>query len=101
MSMDDLIKGTLGLCNRAGKISTGSTLIEDIRKNKVYFVIIASDASDNTKKKISDKCKFYNVEFIEKYHSEEISAAIGKNNRMAVGIMDKGFYAKIKKEMGR
>ncbi len=101
MPMDNQIKGTLGLCARARKLSTGSTLIEDIRKQRVFFVIIATDASDNTKKKISDKCKFYNIEYVEKYQSEEISNAIGKANRMAVGIMDKGFYAKIKKEMGR
>ena len=47
---------TLGLAARARKIVTGETLITKIRSNEVEFVIIASDASDNTKKKITDKC---------------------------------------------
>lgn len=42
---------TLGLAARARKIVTGETLITKIRSNEVEFVIIASDASDNTKKK--------------------------------------------------
>lgn len=42
---------TLGLAARARKIVTGETLITKIRSNEVEFVIIASDASDNTKKR--------------------------------------------------
>ena len=42
---------TLGLAARARKIITGETLITKIRNNEVEFVIIASDASDNTKKR--------------------------------------------------
>ena len=49
----------LGLAARARKIITGETLITKIRNNEVEFVIIASDASDNTKKKITDKCTSY------------------------------------------
>ena len=41
----------LGLAARARKIITGETLITKIRNNEVEFVIIASDASDNTKKR--------------------------------------------------
>ena len=44
----------LGLAARARKIITGETLITKIRNNEVEFVIIASDASDNTKKKITE-----------------------------------------------
>ena len=45
----------LGLASRARKIVTGETLIKKIRTNAIYLVIIASDASDNTKKKFIDK----------------------------------------------
>ena len=55
---------TLGLAARARKIVTGETLITKIRSNEVEFVIIASDASDNTKKKITDKCTSYKVEYV-------------------------------------
>ena len=86
----------LGLCARARKISSGSILIDMIRKHKVYYVLIAQDASENTKKKIKDKCLYYHVDFQIMGDSEEISHAIGKSQRMAIGITDKGFADKIK-----
>lgn len=90
----------LGLCARARKLCSGSELIDLIRKKRVYFVFIAEDASQNTKKKISDKCRFYNVEFQVIGTSIELSHAIGKENRMALGIIDKGFANKIQSMLG-
>lgn len=49
--MNDFLN-TLGLANRARKVITGEILINKIRSNQVYFVIIASDASENTKKSL-------------------------------------------------
>ena len=90
----------LGLCARARKLSSGSTLLEDIKAKKVFYVIIASDASDNTKKKFSDKCRFYQVEYVIDGESDLISQAIGKDNRMAIGIKDRGFADSIKSKIG-
>ena len=47
----------IGLMQRSGNVSYGETLIEEVRKNKVYVVIIASDTGETSKKKIVDKCK--------------------------------------------
>ena len=48
---------------RSGNISYGETLIEDIRKNKVFAVVIASDTGETSKKKIIDKSIFYKVPY--------------------------------------
>ncbi|MDD8048826.1 MAG: ribosomal L7Ae/L30e/S12e/Gadd45 family protein [Thomasclavelia sp.] len=98
--MNKDILNLLGLCSRSGNIATGDILIKNIRKRSVYFVIIASDASENTKKKISDKCKFYNINYIIEGTSFELSKAIGKENRMAVGITNRGFTKKLKEKIG-
>lgn len=98
--MDYKILQLLGLTSRARKNATGETLIQKIRQNEVSLVLIANDASDNSLKKISDKCKYYNVPYIIYGTIEEISKAIGKQNRVAVGILDKGFAKKIKEEIG-
>lgn len=90
----------LGLCARARKLSSGSLLINDIRAHKVNFVIIAEDASDNTKKKITDKCQYYHIDFMICGDIDHISQAVGKNNRVALGITDKGFANKIKSKLG-
>ena len=86
---------TLGLAARARKIVTGETLITKIRSNEVEFVIIASDASDNTKKKITDK-----VEYVIACTIEELSSAIGKKNRVALGIQYTGFAKILKEKIG-
>lgn len=91
---------TLGLANRARKVVTGETLINKIRSNEIYFVIIANDASDNTKKKLTDKCTSYDIEYVVAGNISELSKAIGKNNRVALGITDKGFAKNLKEKIG-
>ena len=49
----------LGLATRAGKIKSGSFLTEQaVKAGKAYLVLIAGDASENTKKKLSNMCSF-------------------------------------------
>ena len=50
----------------------------------------------NTTKKIIDKANFYQVKVINCFTSSELSKAIGKNNRMVIGVTDPGFAKKIK-----
>ena len=86
----------LGLAMRAGRLVTGEELtIKDIQKNKSAFVFIAADASDNTRKKITDKCTYYEVPWNDELFEAEISQAIGRK-RMIVGVNDQGFAKKFK-----
>ena len=91
---------TLGLATRARKVVTGETLITKIRSNEVDFVIIASDASDNSKKKITDKCTSYHIDYVICSTIDELSKALGKKNRVAVGIQDAGFAKLLKEKIG-
>lgn len=100
MPMTNNVYSLLGLASRARKIVSGETLIMNIRNKNVSYVIIAEDASDNTKKKISDKCKSFDVQYSIEGSSDKLSKAIGKQNRMAIGIMDVGFAKKIKEQIG-
>ena len=46
------IVSTIGMANRAGKIVSGQDSVRNsIRRKKVKLIIIAEDASDNTKKR--------------------------------------------------
>ncbi|MFV0395149.1 MAG: L7Ae/L30e/S12e/Gadd45 family ribosomal protein [Coprobacillaceae bacterium] len=94
------VQQLLGLTSRARKNVSGETLFHKLRQQEVSLVIVAEDASQNSIKKISDKCTYYNVEYIVYGTISEISNAIGKENRVAVGILDKGFSKKIKEEIG-
>ncbi len=82
----------LGLAYRARKIVIGTEMtIESVRKNDVYLVLVAHDASELTKKKILDKASFYNVEVSQALSSQQLSDAIGKRGVKVVGITDRGF----------
>ena len=90
----------LGLANVAKGIVSGETLIKSIAANETKLVVIANDASANTKKKITDKCHFYHVDYFIVENIETISKAVGKNNRVALGITNQGFAKKIKELIG-
>jgi ribosomal protein L7Ae-like RNA K-turn-binding protein len=86
----------LSLCQRAGKLVTGDdTVLAAVKNGTAILVIIASDASDNTKKRFSDKCSFYNVECRIVSDRAELSGCIGKYNRTVFAVTDEGFAKQI------
>ena len=99
--MDTRILGSLGLCSKAGKLIFGvPMIIEAMQKGKkIYLVLEAGDTSDNTHKKITDKCSFYGVEKIRlEVDGETLASAVGKSSSLAaVAITDEGFFKMIDK----
>ena len=82
----------LGLAYRARKVVSGEEIvIQAIRQNKAKAVILSDDASDRTKKTISDKCQFYKVPLLFVPNRQTLGHAIGKAERVVVAITDKGF----------
>ena len=55
--MNNKFLGMLGLAKRAGKVQTGEDICSKAVKSGVSkLIIVACDASDNTKKSITDSC---------------------------------------------
>lgn len=104
-SENEKILLTLGLCAKAGKLIFGVPMICEAMKkggkNMPLIVLEASDASENTQKKISDKCKFYGVEHVRLCHDgERLASAVGKTAKLgAVAVTDKGLCLLIKKHI--
>lgn len=92
MSGTDRLLGAIGLCRRAGKLICGTPLVcAEMRKgSRVCAVLAAADASDNTKKKLNDKCKFYGVQLIYlPYTADQLAGAVGKDAPIsAVAVTD-------------
>ena len=80
---------------KSGNIIYGENLIEDIRKNKVYTVIISTDMGETSKKKIIDKCTFYQVPYFIILDKKSLSKAVGKENISSIGIKSIGGAKKI------
>jgi len=90
----------LGMAMRAGKLVTGDeTVLKAVRQRKAKLVIIAGDASDNTKKKYQDKCATYGVKVVELSNRAVLGQAIGKSERVIVAVMDAGFSSSIQRSL--
>jgi ribosomal protein L7Ae-like RNA K-turn-binding protein len=86
----------LGLANRARKLISGEELVvKEVRSGRAKLVLLAADASANTAKKISDKCNYYQVPLKKVENRELLGQAIGKEARVTVAILDKGFATKL------
>ena len=93
------ILGLIGLAMKAGKVAFGSDSVEEsILKKKVKLVIISEESSERTKKKFTDICEKNNIPVIIYGSIEDLSKAIGKNNKAILGIKDMNFANSIQKK---
>ena len=93
---------TIGICKCANKISYGETLIKDIKNHNIDIVVICEDTSDNSKKKIIDKCSYYKCEYVVMFTQEEMKKIISRNDPVsAVGIKDSNLAKKFKENIER
>lgn len=98
MNNADKALSLLGLAARAGKIISGEEqVVKGIQRGNVLYVIIAEDASVNSRKKLTDKCIFYDIPFNEIFDRDKIGHAIGKESRVTVGVTDQGFSMQLEK----
>ncbi|HEY4601595.1 MAG TPA: YlxQ family RNA-binding protein [Cerasibacillus sp.] len=87
----------IGLAYRARKCSLGEeAIIKDIQESRAKLVLLANDTGKQTKKKMTDKCHFYNVPLYVVDDRDTLSKAIGKTDRVAIAILDDGFANKLK-----
>ncbi len=81
----------LGIAMKGRRLVSGEfQTLDAVRKGSAALVIIAEDASDNTKKKFADKCRYYDVPVCLWGNRESLGRAIGKEVRSSVGICDQG-----------
>ncbi len=82
---DKKIENYMGLCRAAGGVTTGFDLVlGEVRRKKARFVLLADDASERTKKQITDKCEFYEIPlFPAGLTSGELAALLGKKSSCA------------------
>jgi ribosomal protein L7Ae-like RNA K-turn-binding protein len=90
----------LGLAFRAGKLATGDeSVMKSVRSGAAKLVIVAEDASDNAAKKYQDKCSFYHIPIIQFGSRADLGASIGKEQRVALAVLDAGFAGLIRKSL--
>jgi len=82
----------LGIGKKAGFIISGETgCLQAIKKSKCKLLILASDASDNTKDRFMSLCSKNNIRLIIFGYKAELGSAIGKGLTSIVAVVDDRF----------
>ena len=96
----DKVLSLIGLAMKAGKCASGEFMTErETKSGRASLVVIAADASENTKKKFRDMCDFYEVPICFYGDKDTLGHAMGKEFRASLAILDEGFARGILKEL--
>lgn len=99
MKMDNALR-MVGIATKAGRVDSGEFMTENaVKSGRAALVIIAGDASENTKKKFNNMCEFYEVPIQIYGTKENLGRAIGKEFRATVAITDEGLAQAIMKKI--
>ena len=95
MMDEQKIRGILGLCMRAGKLKTGTDIVEQtVKRGGAHLALVDEGMAPRGRKAIADACAYANcpVAFVRE---DLLGDAIGKPGRMAACVMDAGFAGKL------
>lgn len=92
-------EGVIGLARKAGMLAVGTNgVLDAVRSGKAVLVLIASDASENTKKLLFDKASFRSVPTEElPFGTEQLGRVVGKQNTAAAAFLSDGFLTAYRK----
>ena len=94
------ILSLIGIATKAGKTASGEFCTEkEVKSGRAALVIVAGDASDNTKKKFQNMCDFYEVPIYFYKDKDTLGHAMGKEFRASLAVLDEGFAKGIRKHM--
>ncbi len=93
---NDKILSLLSIAEKGGNVKSGEFLAEEsVKRGSSFLVIVADDASENTKKRFRNMCDYYRVPFICYSDRESLGHAIGKEFRASVSVIEQGLAKKI------
>ncbi|MCH5191768.1 MAG: ribosomal L7Ae/L30e/S12e/Gadd45 family protein [Oscillospiraceae bacterium] len=92
--MAEKLKGLLGLCRRAGKLSVGhDAAVASIKSGKAFLAVTCADSSQRLKKEIADECTYKgrNIKYADTdLTMQELFTAIGARAGV-IAVEESGF----------
>ena len=83
--------GMLGIAMRAGRLACGEAAAEEaVRGGTAKLLILAADASGNTKKKFLNRANYHQIEVIRPGDRHAIGGAIGRAAAVTAAVTDRG-----------
>ena len=100
MKNNNKVLSLLGLATKAGKVASGEFSTEkSVKTGKGFLVLVADDASQNTRKKFQNMCDFYEVPIYFIANQEELGRFCGKEVRASLAVQDENFAKAMLKEL--
>lgn len=91
----------IAIAMKAGKIASGEFQCEEsVKSRTAKYVVVAEDASDNTKDKFKSKCEYYRIPFRVFGTREELGHIIGKSDRATIAFTDEALSDQFSKLFG-
>lgn len=98
----DPVLSMISLAMKAGAVASGETKAEQsVRAGRAKLVILAGDASDNTKKKFNNRCESYQVPVMQYGLKDELGRCIGKEQRSVIAVTDQSFAGALTEKIRR
>ena len=96
----DRVLSMLGIAAKAGSVASGEFSTEKaVKEGRAYLVIVAQDASDNTKKMFRNMTDFYQVPMYEYSDKEMLRHFIGKEFRASLAVTNEGLSHSIEERL--
>ena len=100
MKNNNKVLSLLGLATKAGKVASGEFSTEkSVKTGKGFLVLVADDASQNTRKKFQNMCDFYEVPIYFIANKEELGRFCGTEFRASLAVQDENFAKAMLKEL--
>ncbi|WP_315067438.1 ribosomal L7Ae/L30e/S12e/Gadd45 family protein [uncultured Clostridium sp.] len=86
----------LSIAKKSGALLEGYSKCDDLRnKTKIYLFIMSEDLSNGSRNKFKKHCIEKKIPYIEDFQKEQLGIAIGRNEIMILGILDKNIADKL------
>ena len=96
----DKILSIISLATKAGKTVSGEFSVEKaVKEGKARLVVVALEASDNTKKMFRNMCNFYKVPVYFYGTKEGLGHYMGKEFRASMAVTDEGLAKAVEKQL--
>lgn len=98
--MQDKVLSMLSIAARGRNLVSGEFMTEKtIKEHRAYVVIVASDASDNTKKMFRDMGAYHKVPVYIYGTKNGLAHAIGQEMRASLAVTDEGIAKSIMQKL--
>ena len=98
--MRDKALSLLSIAAKAGSLVSGEFSVDKaVHEGRAALVVVAADASDNTRKKFTDMCAWFRVPIQIYADREMLGRSIGKSFRAVAAVTDEGLAKAVLKRL--